>query len=142
MVPEGGDIVAPDDLVFDAAGDLYVTEYYDARVSVRGPDGRTRVLRDDVPVPMSPAASTSTTSIPDLASFRATARPTTPAPMTTHSILSIGDPLRWINLVLAPFIFSAAQCEALCVRSLLSIDGHLPAFKSHCGRRSIRVYPI
>ncbi|GAB2851571.1 SMP-30/gluconolactonase/LRE family protein [Actinocorallia aurea] len=45
----GSDIVAPDDLAFDAAGDLYATEYYDGRVSVRSPDGTTRVLRDDVP---------------------------------------------------------------------------------------------
>ena len=47
--PQGSDIVAPDDLDFDAQGNLYVTEYYDGRVSVRGTDGRTRVLRDDVP---------------------------------------------------------------------------------------------
>lgn len=46
---QGADIVAPDDLAFDAQGDLYATEYYDGRVSVRGADGRTRVLRDDVP---------------------------------------------------------------------------------------------
>ncbi|ROO85229.1 sugar lactone lactonase YvrE [Actinocorallia herbida] len=45
----GSEIVAPDDLAFDAAGDLYATEYYDGRVSVRSADGRTRVLRDDVP---------------------------------------------------------------------------------------------
>jgi sugar lactone lactonase YvrE len=47
--PQGAGLVAPDDLDFDARGDLYVTEYYDGRVSVRGADGRTRVLRDDVP---------------------------------------------------------------------------------------------
>ena len=46
---KGGEIVAPDDLAFDARGDLYVTEVMDARVSVLGVDGRTRVLRDDVP---------------------------------------------------------------------------------------------
>ena len=46
---QGADIVAPDDVAFDAAGNLYATEYYDGRVSVRGTDGRTRVLRDDVP---------------------------------------------------------------------------------------------
>ena len=46
---QGSDIVAPDDIAFDAAGDLYVTEYYDGRVSVRGADGRTTVLRDDIP---------------------------------------------------------------------------------------------
>ncbi|WP_034517534.1 SMP-30/gluconolactonase/LRE family protein [Actinomadura rifamycini] len=46
---QGSEIVAPDDVAFDAAGDLYATEYYDGRVSVRGADGRTRVLRDDLP---------------------------------------------------------------------------------------------
>jgi sugar lactone lactonase YvrE len=47
--PVGSDVVAPDDTAFDAKGNLYITEYYDGRVSVRGTDGRTRVLRDDVP---------------------------------------------------------------------------------------------
>ncbi|MEU5880596.1 SMP-30/gluconolactonase/LRE family protein [Spirillospora sp. NPDC047279] len=46
---QGSDIVAPDDVAFDERGDLYATEYYDGRVSVRGRDGRTRVLRDDLP---------------------------------------------------------------------------------------------
>ncbi|WP_280379253.1 SMP-30/gluconolactonase/LRE family protein [Nocardia wallacei] len=46
---KGGDIVAPDDLAFDAEGNLIATEYMDARVSVRGADGRTRVLRADLP---------------------------------------------------------------------------------------------
>ncbi|MFA1546303.1 SMP-30/gluconolactonase/LRE family protein [Actinomadura chokoriensis] len=46
---QGSDIVAPDDVAFDERGDLYATEYYDGRVSVRGAGGRTRVLRDDVP---------------------------------------------------------------------------------------------
>jgi len=47
--PKGGDIVAPDDVAFDASGNLYATEVMDGRVSVRDPSGRTRVLRDDVP---------------------------------------------------------------------------------------------
>lgn len=47
--PLGSDIVAPDDTAFDAGGNLYITEYYDGRVSVRGNDGRTRVVRDDIP---------------------------------------------------------------------------------------------
>jgi sugar lactone lactonase YvrE len=47
--PQGSDIIAPDDLAFDPRGNMYVTEYYDGRVSVRGSDGRTRVLRDDIP---------------------------------------------------------------------------------------------
>jgi sugar lactone lactonase YvrE len=45
----GAEIVAPDDLAFDPHGQLYVTEYYDGRVSVQGGDGRSRVLRDDLP---------------------------------------------------------------------------------------------
>ncbi len=47
--PRGGDIVAPDDVAFDASGNLYATEVMDGRVSVRDTAGRTRVLRDDVP---------------------------------------------------------------------------------------------
>ncbi|RDI56098.1 SMP-30/gluconolactonase/LRE family protein [Nocardia mexicana] len=46
---KGGEIVAPDDLAFDPEGNLVATEYMDARVSLRGTDGRTRVLRDDLP---------------------------------------------------------------------------------------------
>lgn len=46
---KGGDIIAPDDVAFDPRGNLYATEYYDGRVSVREVGGRTRVLRDDVP---------------------------------------------------------------------------------------------
>jgi sugar lactone lactonase YvrE len=46
---KGGAIVAPDDVAFDARGNLYATEVMDARVGVIGVDGRARVLRDDVP---------------------------------------------------------------------------------------------
>jgi sugar lactone lactonase YvrE len=46
---KGGDIIAPDDVAFDAAGNLYATEVMDGRVSVREAGGRTRVLRDDLP---------------------------------------------------------------------------------------------
>jgi sugar lactone lactonase YvrE len=48
--PKGGDIVAPDDLVFDPAGNLYATEITEGRVSVRSPNGTTRVLYGDMPV--------------------------------------------------------------------------------------------
>jgi sugar lactone lactonase YvrE len=46
---KGGDIIAPDDVAFDARGNLFATEVMDGRVSVRETSGRTRVLRDDIP---------------------------------------------------------------------------------------------
>ncbi|WP_419150716.1 SMP-30/gluconolactonase/LRE family protein [Nocardia vinacea] len=46
---KGGDIIAPDDVAFDDAGNLYATEVMDGRVSARGTDGRSRLLRDDLP---------------------------------------------------------------------------------------------
>ncbi len=46
---KGGDIVAPDDLAFDARGNMIATEVMDGRVSLRDTSGVTRVLRDDVP---------------------------------------------------------------------------------------------
>ncbi|OJZ69178.1 gluconolaconase [Mycobacterium paraffinicum] len=47
--PKGGEIVAPDDVAFDASGNLYATEVMDGRVSVLDTAGRTRVLRADIP---------------------------------------------------------------------------------------------
>src|SRR6476646_2271491 len=49
----------------------------------------TSLLREDVTVPMPSAASRMITSRPAWASRRATARPITPAPITTHSTWSI-----------------------------------------------------
>ena len=49
MSAKGGDIIAPDDVAFDASGNLYATEVMDGRVSVLDTAGRTRVLRDDLP---------------------------------------------------------------------------------------------
>ena len=46
---KGGDIIAPDDVAFDAMGNMFATEVMDGRVSVRDARGTTRVLRDDVP---------------------------------------------------------------------------------------------
>ncbi len=46
---KGGDIIAPDDVAFDPAGNLYATEVMDGRVSRRDTAGHSRVLRDDVP---------------------------------------------------------------------------------------------
>lgn len=48
--PMGGDIVAPDDLVFDPEGNLYATEITEGRVSMRTPSGRTQVIWGDMPV--------------------------------------------------------------------------------------------
>lgn len=47
--PKGGDIVGPDDLVFDSRGNLYATEITEGRVSVREANGLTRVLYDNLP---------------------------------------------------------------------------------------------
>ena len=48
--PMGGDIVAPDDLAFDDAGNMYLTEITEGRVCMREPGGTVRVLRGDIPV--------------------------------------------------------------------------------------------
>ncbi|MET0180238.1 MAG: gluconolaconase, partial [Novosphingobium sp.] len=50
ICPMGGDIVAPDDLAFDDAGNIFVTEITENRVSMLEPDGTTRVIRGDIPV--------------------------------------------------------------------------------------------
>lgn len=42
----GGAITAPDDLVFDDAGNLYATEITEGRVSVLRPDGSSAVIAD------------------------------------------------------------------------------------------------
>lgn len=46
----GGDIVAPDDLVFDEQGNLYLTEITEGRVCMRTPKGDVRVIQGDMPV--------------------------------------------------------------------------------------------
>jgi sugar lactone lactonase YvrE len=46
----GGDIVAPDDLVFDEAGNLYLTEITEGRVCMRTPSGEVKVIQGDMPV--------------------------------------------------------------------------------------------
>ncbi|MEE2732050.1 MAG: SMP-30/gluconolactonase/LRE family protein [Pseudomonadota bacterium] len=47
--PKGGDIVAPDDLVFDAHGNIFATEITEGRVSVLSPNGIAKVLCADMP---------------------------------------------------------------------------------------------
>jgi sugar lactone lactonase YvrE len=46
----GSDIVAPDDLVFDDSGNMYLTEITEGRVCMRTPDGKVRVVQGDMPV--------------------------------------------------------------------------------------------
>ncbi|MEV4238390.1 SMP-30/gluconolactonase/LRE family protein [Nocardia sp. NPDC050408] len=46
---KGGDVIGPDDVAFGPQGDLFATEPMEGRVSMRGTDGRTRILRDDLP---------------------------------------------------------------------------------------------
>ena len=47
--PVGGPIVAPDDVAFDSYGTMYVTEVMSARVCARTPDGKTRIVNDNLP---------------------------------------------------------------------------------------------
>ncbi|MFV8819821.1 SMP-30/gluconolactonase/LRE family protein [Haliea sp. E17] len=47
--PTGGDIVGPDDLAFDAAGNLFATEITRGLVSMRKPNGEYRVVQGDMP---------------------------------------------------------------------------------------------
>lgn len=47
--PMGGDIVAPDDLVFDESGNLFATEITEGRVSMLSPNGQVRVVYGDMP---------------------------------------------------------------------------------------------
>ena len=47
--PMGGDIVAPDDIAFDAQGNMFATEITEGRVSMRAPNGVTRVIQGDMP---------------------------------------------------------------------------------------------
>lgn len=48
--PMGSGIVGPDDLVFDDEGNLYATEITEGRVSMRAPNGTTKVIYGDIPV--------------------------------------------------------------------------------------------
>jgi sugar lactone lactonase YvrE len=48
--PMGGSITAPDDLVFDDAGNLYLTEITKGQVCMRRPNGDVSVVYGDIPV--------------------------------------------------------------------------------------------
>ena len=48
--PMGSEIVAPDDLAFDPKGNLYATEITEGRVSMRAPNGDSRVVYGDIPM--------------------------------------------------------------------------------------------
>lgn len=47
--PKGGHIVAPDDLVFDADGNIFATEITEGRVSMLKPNGEARVIYGEMP---------------------------------------------------------------------------------------------
>lgn len=47
--PMGGAIVGPDDLAFDDQGNMFVTEFTEGRVSVLEANGKTRVVRAEMP---------------------------------------------------------------------------------------------
>ena len=47
--PVGGAIVAPDDVAFDSHGTMYITEVMSARVCARAPDGKVRIVADNLP---------------------------------------------------------------------------------------------
>lgn len=47
---KGGPITGPDDLTFDEAGNLYVTEITENRVRMLEPNGASRVIQGDMPV--------------------------------------------------------------------------------------------
>jgi len=46
----GGSVIAPDDLVFDDDGNLFLTEITEGRVSMLSSDGSYKVLQGDMPV--------------------------------------------------------------------------------------------
>ncbi|MFT4027993.1 MAG: SMP-30/gluconolactonase/LRE family protein [Novosphingobium sp.] len=47
---KGGPIIGPDDLTFDEAGNLYVTEITEDQVRMLAPNGTSRVIQGDMPV--------------------------------------------------------------------------------------------
>ena len=47
--PVSGAIVAPDDVAFDSHGTMYITEVMSARVCARAPDGKVRIVADNLP---------------------------------------------------------------------------------------------
>ena len=49
IAPNGKAIIGPDDVAFDADGNLYATEVMSARVSRRRPDGRVDIVADQLP---------------------------------------------------------------------------------------------
>ena len=72
------------------------------------PAWMTSLLRDEVTVPIASAAYRMINSRPARASRRAIARPITPAPMTTHSTLSIRLQIRDCWAALPMDVFKSA----------------------------------
>jgi hypothetical protein len=91
----------------------------------------TSEWREEVPDPMCDAASNTTTSLPRRASSLATARPTTPAPTTTASTLSMPSTERSAKVALQ---LSASRCERLLIRS----DQTVVANQLHTNQREAR----
>src|SRR5476651_2518972 len=89
------------------------------------PAWMTSELRELVPVPIPSADSRMMTSRPARASARATARPTTPAPITTQSTVSNGDEL--MGVMLEPAVL-------LVTKERLQNEGRL----GHRGRHADR----
>jgi sugar lactone lactonase YvrE len=48
LATTGSEIIGPDDLAFDEFGNMFITEFTENRVSMRSPDGKTRVLQGDI----------------------------------------------------------------------------------------------
>ena len=49
IAPNGGPIVGPDDVAFDAQGNMYSTEVMSERVSMRKPNGEVTIVSDGLP---------------------------------------------------------------------------------------------
>src|SRR5690242_13487121 len=96
----------------------------------------TSLLRELVSVPIASVASSTITSRPCSASARATARPTTPAPMTTQSAVSVttsSESLCWEIRLLSCGPGKVEQAHGDCERDS-------PCLSTSLGERTARGY--